>query len=217
MKRRSFLLHSALLVLLAAAPSQARADFMNWTYSTTATPPVITSGTGSVQLTGVNNGTAASSIALLGIQNSSAATAASPDVYNNAPFSLGVTFTDTTTNNSATLTLSGRLNGDLTATGSSLIANFTGAHSIKLDGHEYVLNLPAMHISAPGTPQQTVVATIHVNDPDHNPGPPPNPGGSGGGVQGAPEPTSLVLGGLGCSLLGLGGWLKRRRLTPPKA
>jgi hypothetical protein len=109
------------------------------------------------------------------------------------------------------LTLSGKLNGTLSATTSTLIATFSGAHSIQLDGHVYVLNFPALHISAPTTPQQTLVAQAHVNDPGHK------PGGSGGDVQGAPEPTSLVLGGLGCSLLGLGSWWKSRRPAPTNA
>ena len=216
MTRRSALLPTTLLLLLAAAPIPARADYMDWTYTTTATPPVIASGTGSVQLTGISAGTAAVAIPILGIQDSSLAGAGSLDVYNHVPFSLGVTFTDTTTNDSATLTLSGKLNGTLTQSTSSLVATFNGAHSIQLDGHVYVLNIPALHISAPGTAQQTLTVDIHVNRPDHNPGPPPNPGGSGGGVKGVPEPTSLVLGGLGCTLLSLGGlWKGRGRRTSP--
>ena len=50
--------------------------------------------------------------------------------------------------------------------------------------------------------------------PPPPPSPPSGPGG-GGGVKAAPEPASLVLGGLGWSLLGIGGWWKRRRPSRP--
>jgi hypothetical protein len=197
MKRLSARLLATLVVSLAAAASSARADFMNWGYSTTATPPVISSGTGTVQMTGITKGTAADSIPLLGLQDSSAATSGSPDVYHST-YSLALTFTDNTTHDSGTLTLTGLLQGKLTATTSSVTNTVTGPTSLTLDGHVYTVSIPSLLLTVPGTPQQTLNATVTVSN------------ASGGGTQ-TPEPTSLLLGGLGLTCAGLGCWWKRLR------
>ena len=75
MKTMSARLLATAIGALALAASPARADYMNWEYSTVATPPVITSGTGTIQMTGVTNGTSTAPIPILALQNSSAATA----------------------------------------------------------------------------------------------------------------------------------------------
>jgi len=198
MKRLSARLLATLVVSLAAAASPARADFMNWGYTTSATPPVVSSGTGTIQMTGITNGTAAVSIPLLGMQDSSAATSGSPDVYN-SHYLLALTFTDNTTHDSGTLTLKGALQGKLTATTSSVMNTITGPTSLALDGHLYTVSIHSLLLTAPGTPQQTLTATVTVSNI------PP------GGGSHTPEPTSLLLGGLGLTCAGIGCWWKRLR------
>jgi hypothetical protein len=214
------------IVLLATTASHVRADFMNWSYTTNAVPPVLTSGTGSVQLTGITDGKAAASIPILGIQDSSAATPGNPDHFNSA-FKVALQITDNSTNASGTLNLSGTVSGNLTATSSSAVASFSGPSSLTLGGHVYTVSTPSLNLANSGTPQQTLMANISVADAPTGgppttptPPPPPPPGGpsgpgGGGGVNAAPEPASLVLGGLGWSLLGIGGWWKRRRPSRP--
>jgi hypothetical protein len=223
MKRLWAFILIAPIVWLAATASHVRADFMNWSYTTNAIPPVLTSGTGSVQLTGITTGTAAASIPILGIQDSSAATPGNPDHFNSA-FKVALTITDNTTHNSGTLNLSGMVSGNLTATSSSAVASFSGPSSLTLGGHVYTVSTPSLNLANSGTPQQTLMANISVTNaptggppttPTPPPPPPSPPSGPGGGVKGAPEPASLVLSGLGWSLLGIGGWWKRRRPSRP--
>jgi hypothetical protein len=202
MKSLSARLLTVAMGVLALAASPARADYMNWEYSTAATPPVVASGTGTIQMTGITNGTSAASIALLGLQNSSSATAGSPDVYN-APYSLALTITDNATNDSRTLTLSGLLKGDLTATTSTVTNTLSGVNSVSFDGHTYTVTIPPLTLTHPGAPQQTLNATISVTN------------ATGGPT--VPEPASLVLSAMGFSFLGLGRWCKRQRRSAASA
>lgn len=197
MKSLSLPLVATLAALTLAG--QARADLLNWSYSTSTNPPVVTAGTGTVQITGVTNGMGGSAIPLLALQDSSAATSTSPDVYHST-YALTVTVTDNTTHDSGTLLLKGALQGKLTATSSSVANTITGPMSLTLDGHVYTVSIPSLVLSAPGTPQQTLTATVTVSNV------PP-----GGGSQ-TPEPTSLLLGGLGLGCAGIGcGWKRLRR------
>lgn len=223
MKSMSAFLWTAAVASLAVA-SQARADFLNWSYSTVATPPVITSGTGSIQLTGVSNGTAGSSIPLLGIQDSSSATTTAPDVYK-SNFNVALKVTDNQTHDSGTLTLAGMLTGSLNANGSNVTASFAGPSSLTLDGHRYTVSVPSLQVASPNTPQQSLVASIHVSGATTGGGTTPPPGpppvvapptvpavGSPPPAASTPEPSSMVLGGLGLSLLGMvRGWKRLRR------
>ena len=219
----AFLWNAAVASLVVASP--ARADYMNWSYSAVSSPPVITSGTGSIQLTGVSNGTAGSSIQLLGIQDSSSATTTAPDAYK-SNFNVALTVTDNKTHDSGTLNLAGTLAGSLNANGSSVTASFAGPSSLTLDGHQYTVSVPSLQLLS-NAPQQSLMASIQVSGAAQG-------GGSGGGghhhapppvpavntpppvstppAANTPEPTGLVLGGLGLSLLGMArGWKRLRR------
>jgi hypothetical protein len=202
---------ASVIGVLALAAGHARADYMNWGYSTSANPPVVSSGTGTIQLTGVSNGTSGASIPILALQNASAGSAGSPDVYN-ASYTLSMTITDNANNDSRTLTLSGLLQGNLTANSSTVTNTLTG-NSVTFGGHTYTVNVPSVTLTPPGQPQQQVNATISVADTSggNTGGTGGNTGGTGGGVHGAPEPASLVLGALGFSFLGMGCWRNRQR------
>lgn len=215
MNRLSAPFGTTLFVLLAAAASQARADYLNWTYTSNpnvagvsvgATSP---GGGGSVTLTDFSAAQpGATSIPVIAYVTQTASTA--PITFGsstNTPstYSLAVTFTDDTTHDSGTLNFTGSIAGSLTATSSSLVNTLTPvtSNSLTLDGYKYTLTIPSVTLAPPTSPQQNIMATVAVA--------PVNSGGGGIGVPiGAPEPASLVLGSLGFSCFGLGCWWKRR-------
>jgi hypothetical protein len=194
-----FLTLVALSAALAASP--ARADFMNWTYSSSAVPPGFSvtganNGSGAIQLTPFTKATSGTSIPVLAYQTSSTG----PVSFDpkSSTYTLTMTFTDTTTKDSASLSFTGAIGGSLSPTASSLTNTFTEtSKSLTLDGHTYTVTLPSsMSLSDPTSPQHNIVASVSVTD----------------GVSGqTPEPASLVLAGLGVSAFGLGGWWKRLR------
>ncbi len=190
----------SLLVLWLAA-RHARADYMNWSYSTSAVPPGFSvtganNGSGAVQLTPFNNVAGGSSIAALAYQTA----ASTPVTFSaaNTSYTLTMTITDNATHDSGSLTFVGSISGGLSPTSSSLVNTFAVTQkSLTLDGHVYTVSLPSsVALASPTSPQQDILAKVNV---------------SNGGVQSAPEPTSLVLGGLGVCLTGLGSWWKRQR------
>jgi hypothetical protein len=223
MKRLLPCILTAAIVMLAAAASQARADYMNWTYSSTPSVPGIAvnaqspSGGATVQLTDFTNGSAGSSIPVIAYTTSTSSTSPITFDPSTSTYSLKLTFTDSTTHDSGTLTFSGAIGGTLSATNSTLVNTLSpSSSSLTLDGHVYTVSIPSTSLGAPTSPQQNILANVTVTNaptdppPVNNP-PPPPPTTPGGSIQGAPEPTSLVLGGLGWSLLGAGCWWKRAR------
>jgi hypothetical protein len=193
-----------LLLVSWLVAGQSRADYMNWSYSTSAVPPGFSvtganNGSGSVQLTPFTNVAGASSIAALAYQT--AATTPVTFSAQSTAFTLSMTITDNATHDSGSLSFTGSISGTLSPTSSTLVETFAVTQkSLTLDGHIYTVTLPSSVALAPPTsPQHNIMATVSVSN--------------SGGVQGVPEPTSLMLGGLGVCLMGLGGWWKRR----PKA
>ncbi|HWG41456.1 MAG TPA: hypothetical protein VN688_01630 [Gemmataceae bacterium] len=201
MNRLSSLPLAALVVSLAAAVGSARADYLNWSYGTSTVPPGFSAtgaggGGGSVQLTPFANGAGGTSIPILAFVTS----AGTPVTFNAATstYTLTMTITDKATNDSGSLTFHGAIGGSLSPTSASLTNTFTDTQqSLTLDGHVYTVTLPpSLSLADPTKPQQSLTATVSVTN---------------GPISGVPEPASLVLGGLGFSLLGVGGWWKRGR------
>jgi hypothetical protein len=205
---------TAVLVLLAAAASPIRADYLNWTYTSNPNVPGIavnataTTGGASVSLTNFNTPQAGNtSIPVIAyVTNTSATTPVVFGPTSDVPtsYNLALTITDKTTGDSGTLNFTGTLNGALTATTSSVVASFTPvtSNSLTLDGHTYTVTIPPTTLAAPTSPQQDIRASVSVS----------NGGGTTGGS--TPEPTRLVLGSLGFSCFGLGCWWKRLRRRP---
>lgn len=212
MKRLSAPIGTALLVLLAAAASQVRADHLSWTYTTsTSTPGVsvgnnLPSGGASVSLTGFNTAqTGGASIPLIAYETISSAS--TPVSFDNSKYSLALKLTDTSTGASKTLDFSGKLNGSLSSTSSSLFNTITPVtSSVSLDGHTFTVSIPKVELAAPSAVQQDILANVTVSNGSLA-------GGHDGGTHtsSSPEPASLLLGSLGFSCFGLGCWWKRRR------
>ncbi|HTU90820.1 MAG TPA: hypothetical protein VMF69_12145 [Gemmataceae bacterium] len=218
MKRLSALFGIAMLSLLAAAASQVRADYLNWTYTSSPNVPGISvnstapAGGATVTLTDFSTPQAgATTIPVVAYLTSTSNT--TPVNFSNATFNLAMTLTDSTTNDSGTLNFTGSLSGSLTATTSSLIASFAPvtSNSLTLDGHTYTVTIPSVTLAPPTSPQQDIMASVSVSNASSGGGG-TNPG-SPGQMTGTPEPASLMLGSLGFSCLGVRYWWKRRRLT----
>lgn len=213
MKCLSALLGTALLLMLAAAASQARADYLNWTY--TSSPNVAgvsvgaTSAGGGASVTLTDFSTAqpgATSIPVIAYVTSTASTTPitfGPGVNTPSAYTLALTITDNTTHDSGTLNFTGSLVGSLSATSSSVVNTLTpvGLNTLTLDGHKYSVTIPSVTLASPTSPQQNILASISVANATS---------GGGGNVNGVPEPASLLLGSLGFSCFGVGCWWKRR-------
>ncbi len=206
---------SALLVLMVVATCQIRADYLNWTYTATFQVPGITvntpsNGGGTVTLTDyASPQPGGTSIAVQAYETASSAT--TPISFNNLKYDLALQITDSATHDSGTLHFTGSLTGTLTATTSTIVDSFTPvtSNSLTLDGHTFTVKMPTVTLAPPTSPQANIMASVSVTSPGGGTGgtPPPPPS------NGTPEPTSLLLGSLGISILGIGRWWKCRRLT----
>jgi hypothetical protein len=225
MKRMPTILCSATGLLLVLG-NAARADFIQWTFDWSRSPTVVaadTGGTGGISLTQEPLGHAAgnSDIVATNLRAFSDALHSSPDHFTNQAYSLKLSLTDDASHQSGSLTFTGLLNGMLSFDSANIINKFTGllTQKIKLGKNDYTVTIGPF--AAPGPPGSVTAGSIsaHISvQPDSgqtgNGGPPDNPppsGGDPGPVAHAPEPSSLVLGCLGLSLLGVTGWRLRWR------
>jgi hypothetical protein len=198
--------------------TSAHADFINWTYSWTHTPTVIaadTGGTGGVTLTNHQGGTGSgnSDVVATDITTFSSATVNAPDHFTNRNYSLILDLTDTASHQSGMLTFNGALNGTLSVTSANIKNTFLGplTQHLNLGGNLYTITIGPY--AAPGIPDATQTGSIsaHVSVlPESSVG-----GASGGGSpppsHGAPEPSTLLLAGLGLSALAFVGWRRWAR------
>lgn len=211
MKYLSARLLTAFLALWAASTGFARADYLGWTYTSSPSVPGIsvTSGTDSASLTLTDYTNHASGLTIPVAAYLTATNASSPVNFDGHSYNLTLTFKDTTTGDVSTpITFTGSLSGSLTATTSTLSNGFfTTGNSVTLDGHTYTVSIPAVTLANPTLGQQNIMANVTVSGS----GTGGNPGGGGpAGGSGTPEPASLLLAGMGFSLLGARQWWKRR-------
>lgn len=182
----------ALLILLHS--TSARADFLNWTYSTTPSVPGVSSG-GTVALTDFTNQAGGTSIPVIAYVTSSSST--SPQTFNpaNSTYTLHLSITDNTTHDTGSLTFTGSVGGTLTATTSTLTNTFVPSpNTLTLDGHIYTVTIPSVALAPPTSPQQNIVASVSISNVT---------------VKGVPEPSGLLLAGLGIPFL----FVRLRRFT----
>jgi hypothetical protein len=203
---------ASLLTLSLLCGNSVKADFMNWSYTTTPNVQGVSAGGaggssgGAVSLTDFNNQAGAASIPVIAVVTSSAST--SPVTFNpaNATYTLTMAITDNTTHDTGTLTFTGSVGGTLSATTSTLTNSFAPSpNTLTLDGHKYTVTIPTANLLTPTAPQQNIMATVSVSDVTGgggNPPPPPPP------TNNTPEPSSIVL---ACAAIGALGVRRLRQ------
>jgi hypothetical protein len=208
MKIASGFLYPAAIALLLGTGLTAHAGLVNWSYDWSRTPAVVLAGTGGVTLTNEPGASAAGSsdIVATNLKVFSSADAATPDHLSPTPYTLTMVLTDSASHASTTLNFAGMLSGTFSL-GSAHIANsFVGPTSatVVLGGNTYSVSMGSY--SPPGPPSGSNSGSIsaHVDVVAGT-------NGGGGHVSGTPEPSTMVLGGLGLGFMGLVSWRKRRR------
>jgi hypothetical protein len=203
-------MNRATAVVLAAvcflsAGSAARADAISYNFSPN-TPQIFFNGTFSAARLMYSSGAAPSTSGAISTYLVAASFAPA-----SMPQSISMPIDLTLSNGASSATVQvGTLSGLLWHNGSAL--SYTPATtSMDFDGHGYTFSSPSF-IQASGLGFTVGKLTLTATDPLL---PPPNPPGGGGNspvggpMSGAPEPSSLLLAGIGVPLLGI--FLRRRR------
>jgi hypothetical protein len=211
--RRSYFV--ALAVFATVGFSQARADFVPWSYNWEPSSLTIKAGgagTGGLALTDepLKHADGTSDVVVTNIRAFSSATRNNPDVLTHAAFSFKLVLRDEKSNQTAVLSFGGFFDGTISATSANVKATFTAPlfQTVKLGGHTFTINLG--NFAPPGPPAASNAGSISANVAVDQT---TSGGGTGGGTGGghAPEPSTLLLSCLGLSSLGLGGWRKWRQ------
>jgi hypothetical protein len=207
----TFILPAAALVLLGG---QARADSITannvtWTYNWEPGAPALfadTNPTASIAFTDEPQKAARgnSDVVATDLRSNSAAPGISPDTLNkNGAYALtlNLTSTDALGTHTATLTFHGTLNGTFSSE-SSNIANTFGpdaSQTVSMGSFNFTVTMDAY--TNPGPPDQKNSGSIgaHVSITSGEPV-----------AVDHPEPSTLLLSGLGMTFLGVGAWRKRR-------
>jgi hypothetical protein len=219
MKRSTLLFTSAVALVLSLGGS-LRADFIAWTYSWSRDPISVAAdspGTGGVSLTQEatpKNAVGSSDIVATNLRIFSSATADNPDKLNvGGSYTLSLTLTDSASGQAGTLTFTGKLSGTFSAANSNItnVFNSPTTQMIVLGGNNYSVTIGPY--SPPGPPSASNAGSIaaHVDVVAGTGG--GGTGGGGGGIQDVPEPSTMLLAGLGLSLVGGVAW-RKRRLAP---
>jgi hypothetical protein len=201
----------AIALAFAAWTAPARADLVPWSYSWTPASGSVaaTTGSGSLSLSSEPTGSALgdSNVVATNIKSASTALAGSPDTFVNAGYTLSMSLTDATSGQTAMLNFTGLFNGTLSSQSSQLTNSLTGltSQTVTLGGNQYTVTLGTN--IPPGPPSSSnagaIGASVRVV-----------PGDSTGVPNSVPEPSTLVLAGLGVSgLLALRA--RRRKAAQP--
>src|SRR5581483_8755409 len=111
-----------------------------------------------------------------------------------------------------TLTFSGVFSGELSARSANIKNSFSGetTRTVTLGGNTYQVSLSNDLYSPPGPPgisnAGSISAHVEVTPASDDTG-----GGPGGGPSDTPEPSTMLLSGLGLSVLGAASWRRQQR------
>jgi hypothetical protein len=196
----------------------AQAGYLNYSYHWGISPsPVFSSGTGSVAVALGRGGVGSNRILTEAVTTSSSAPATHPDVFSKS-FNLTLHLTDNASHQFGNLTFHGTITGTLSASRANLVEKFsTPVEHITLGGRTYYVELPSSVWLRP--PGSALIPAVYANVWTVTP--PPHrtamtaalihtasvPVGAGA----APEPSALVLAGLGTGVIAaLRVWRGRR-------
>ncbi len=207
MKRSTTLLAAFATLLFTVA---AQANGVEWGYSVDRDRPAVEAdvpGTGGITLTNELFRTARgdSDIVLTSLSTFSSASFEKPDTFTNAPYALTLTLTDMASGVTGSLVWTGQFSGILSRSYAQIANDFTGLaeQAITLGKNTYrVVIGPYVPPPIPGASNNgSIGARVYVTEGDN---------GGGGGID-TPEPSTMVLAGLGLSFLGLSSLRKRRQ------
>ena len=210
MTRSSIALLMTLSATLAWGTSQAKADFVPWSYNWEPSALAIKAGgagTGGLSLTDepLKHADGTSDVVATNIRAFSSASRKITDVINHAPVTFTLLLKDELSNQTATLKFTGFFNGTISATSANVQFTATAplTETVKLGGHTYTASLG--NYAPPGPPAASnagsISAHVGVDEIIHT-----------GGGGNAPEPSTLLLSSLGLCGMGLAAWRKRRAL-----
>jgi hypothetical protein len=201
--RPSLLLAATVLSPLFTAAA-AHADPIGWSYAwstTTAAVPGDQGNSGEVIFTAQPGGTSGgkSTITAAAVSTLSDAPASNLDTFTGEKYSLTLTLTDTASGKSGTLTFTGKLFGTLGQGSANITSTLDSPLTQTLVLGNDTFKVTIGPFTPPGPPSATQSGAVSATvDPSAGGTPPPAQ---------APEPTALVLAGLGAA----GAFAARRR------
>lgn len=196
------------LVLLLAFVPKAHADLIPWAYNWSRSPSEIHAdapGTGRITLSDESEHSAVgnSDIVATNLKTFSTAADAHPDIFTAKPYATTLTLTDLTSGTTGSLTFTGLLSGQLTASSSNIANTYTGLTTQQLILGNTVFTVSIGSYTPPGPPDSTNLGSIgaHTTVTVSHITP----------VEFMPEPGTLTLSLLGMAAFGIGRrWLPRR-------
>jgi hypothetical protein len=218
-------LFAATLALFCLAGPKARADLIQWSYNWGSTPLSVSAdgaSTGGISLsTPSSTATGSSDIIAANLSTFSSALPGTFDTFTNKPYSLNLSLTDTASGAAGNLTFKGLFSGALSPTSAQITNVFLSplTQALNLGANTYSVTIGPF--SPPGIPGSTNLGSIgaHVQVTSGSPPvtvPPvtvPPVTVPPTGLDQSPEPTTLVLAGLGLPLVGAARglrWLRGR-------
>ena len=206
MTRAHLLRLLALTALLMLAPAAA-AGPIQWAYDWSATPSFAAGGAGKVTFSNEMSTTATnnSHVVATNLKVVSTASPAAPDTFSpgGGHYTLTVNLKDIDSGATGALTFTGQLQGKISSHNALVTNTFTSAvsKSILLGFTTFVVTMDSY--TPPGPPDQgnlgSIGAMVEVSSLK-----PSEEGNS-------PEPSAMVLAGLGAGIAGLTAWRRRRR------
>jgi hypothetical protein len=217
MKRCAVPLCVIVFILLGTDP--ARADLISWSYDWAPGGFVIPAelpGTGGITLTDepVTQVTGTAETIATHLMTFSSAPADTPDRVTNRPYSLSLRLYDDASSTSGTLTFAGLLDGTISVDDARITNTFTdlATQSITLGSNVYTVEIGPY--APPGPPNAldpgSIAASISIASQEPPPEPTPEPPPPAP-VTETPEPSSMMLAGVGLSVLGGSAWRKWKR------
>jgi hypothetical protein len=194
------------LATLLLASGSARANLIAWSYNWQPTVPAVLADSpvngGKITLSNEPSGTAVgdSDIVATNLKSVSSADPNTPDTFTHKTFTLNLTLTDSASHQTGTLSFMAEFNGTISSQSANVTATPLGptSRTIVLGGNSYSVSInsyvppPPPGATNAGSIGATALVTV-------------------GQVNRTPEPSTMVMAGLGLSFLGLFGWQKRRK------